>query len=139
MSELRINSINNRLSVDSRRARQTPRDNLSFERVLRGGAQMLLAGAATATRLAGLPTLSAAISTVDVGGPSAGEGNATSSMSNSTFDIQQGLQQQRLDDDLELLALQEGIQRHNRQIALVSNMLKARHDTAKAAIGNMRA
>jgi hypothetical protein len=46
--------------------------------------------------------------------------------------------EQRMSDELELLTLQSEIQRRNRQIALLSNVLKARHDTAKAAINNLR-
>ena len=40
--------------------------------------------------------------------------------------------------DLELLALQERIQRTSRQVMMVSNVMKGRHDTAKAAISNIR-
>jgi hypothetical protein len=139
MSGLRIDSAASRISVDDRRARQTPNNPTSFERVLRGGAEVLLAGAATASRMVGLPSLSAAISRVDVDGDRNLSGASTALGSGSALDMQQTLHQQRLDEDLQLLALQDGIQRHNRQISLMSNVLKSRHDTAKSAIGNMRA
>jgi hypothetical protein len=39
---------------------------------------------------------------------------------------------------LQLLALQEDVQQENRRFSTVSNVLRARHDTAKAAISNVR-
>lgn len=41
-------------------------------------------------------------------------------------------------DDLRLLALQDQIQRCNRAIQLLSQVMKGRHDTAKEAISNIR-
>lgn len=143
MSELRVNT-NNLLTVDQRRVRQTPRPAVTFEKVLKGGAKALLEGAATATRFVGMPTLSAAISRVNVDG----QGSAAATTLGATqsapsaldpAQVEQNLHQQRVNDDLKLLSLQDEIQRHNRQVQLVSNVMKARHDTAKAAIGNMRA
>jgi hypothetical protein len=40
--------------------------------------------------------------------------------------------------DLKLLALQDRIQRSNRQVVLISNVMRGRHDTAKSAISNLR-
>ena len=40
--------------------------------------------------------------------------------------------------DLQLLALQQKIQSHNRQITLLSNVMKARHDTEKSTLRNIR-
>lgn len=141
MSDLRVNA-NSTLTVDQRRVRQTPRPAATFETVLKGGAKAVLDGAATATRLVGMPTLSAAISRVNVDAPGTaatalgGVGNAPSTLDQAQ--LEQTLHQQRVNDDLKLLSLQDEIQRHNRQVQLVSNVMKARHDTAKAAIGNMR-
>ncbi len=39
---------------------------------------------------------------------------------------------------LEYLALQQDMQNQNRQFTLVSNIMKIKHDTAKAAINNLR-
>jgi len=64
-------------------------------------------------------------------------GNIPQGLSGSS-DPMQALQDQRLGDDLKLLALQDQIQRNSRQVALVSNVMKARHDTAKSTISNMR-
>lgn len=148
MSDLRIgNSLPGRLIVENRRTRQTPADSSGFERVLRGGAQILLSGAAAATKVVGLPALSAAISRVQADARAddltgwRGEGGGGLPLA----DLQQTLRNNGLrnngqgDEDVQLLVMQDQIQRHNRQIALVSNVLKSQHDTAKSAIGNMRA
>jgi len=102
MSTPRISKINSSIQVGPTRPRETPRPALSFQGILRGGANVLLAGAQAASTAVGGPLLTAA------------------------------------SEDLKLIALQSEIQRHDRQITLLSNMLKARHDTAKAAIGNIR-
>jgi hypothetical protein len=129
--------------VDQKRVRQTPRPAVTFDTVLKTGAKALLEGAATATRLVGMPTLSAAISRVNVDNRGAtAAALATPGIASGALgaaQMEQSLHQQRVNDDLKLLSLQDEIQRHNRQIQLVSNVMKARHDTAKAAIGNMRA
>lgn len=146
MATPRIGSA--RSSIDPRRARQTPRPSNAFQKVLVGGANMLLSGASIATQVVGLPTLSAAINRARVGsnvsGPAFGSGTTTGNGANGTNNPQspdeamKQLQDQRMQDDLKLLALQSSIQQQNRQISLVSNVLKARHDTAKAAISNIR-
>lgn len=40
--------------------------------------------------------------------------------------------------NLEYLQLQQDMQAQNRQFTLVSNIMKVKHDTAKAAINNVR-
>ena len=40
--------------------------------------------------------------------------------------------------NLEYLALQESMQSENRRFSTMSNLMKARHDTAKSAISNIR-
>jgi len=39
---------------------------------------------------------------------------------------------------MQYLALQEEVQQENRRFTTISNVLKAKHETAKAAIGNIR-
>lgn len=143
MATPRIGSA--RSIIETRRTRQTPRPSNAFQKVLVGGANMLLSGASIATQVVGLPTLSAAINRARVGtsvsGPafgSATSGGSVGSQPPSPDEAMKQLQDQRMQDDLKLLALQSSIQQQNRQISLVSNVLKARHDTAKAAIGNIR-
>ena len=142
---------NARTNIDPRRARQTPRGNGTFSRVLAGGAQVLLSGAKIATDVVGLPSLSAAINRARLGsnitgpasGGSAGGSGATggaggSGAASSPDELMKQLQDQRMQDELKLLTLQSSIQQQNRQVSLVSNVMKARHDTAKSAISNIR-
>lgn len=138
MSHPKIGSTT--VTVDTRRLRQTSRPQSSFTQVLEGGANVLLSGAAVATRAVGLPMVSAAISRARIGADAAitTGGNASIGSAGGGLSSVADLQKQRMDDDLKLLALQSRIQQHNRQVSLVSNVMKARHDTAKAAIANMR-
>ncbi len=55
------------------------------------------------------------------------------------LDAVRNLQREAHDYNLELLVLQESTQRENQRFSLVSNTLKAMHDTAKAAIQNLHA
>jgi len=149
MSGIKIGqSINGLTSVSRTRARQTPRPAVTFKDVMLGGAQVLLSGAKVATQIVGGPILSAAVSGglsssggVDassgqgIGGTS---GGASSGSGNAEVDALSAYQDQRLGDDLKLLALQEKLQSNNRQVTLVSNVMKTRHDTEKAAISNIR-
>lgn len=132
------------LTVDWRRQRQTPATPSGFKLALAEGSRVLIAGAAAATRMVGLPTLSAAISRV--GSDTVGTATAFDSAGTplaggsvgSVGSIGSGQLGSRVTDDLQLLALQDQIQREGRQIALVSNVMKARHETTKAAISNIR-
>jgi hypothetical protein len=40
--------------------------------------------------------------------------------------------------NLQLLALQQEVQDENRRFSTLTNVLRAKHDTAKAAVGNVR-
>ncbi|PID38178.1 MAG: hypothetical protein CSA24_01415 [Deltaproteobacteria bacterium] len=136
---------NARSVIAPRRPRQTARDN-TFSRILGGGAQVLLSGAKIATGLVGLPTLSAAISRARLGtattgwakGASGAAASGGSGGASSPDELMKQLQDQRMQDELKLLELQSNIQQQNRQVSLVSNVMKARHDTAKSAISNIR-
>jgi len=137
----RIGWTQSTLQISETRPRQTVRPTQSFEKVLRGGADLLLAGAQTATGLVGGPLLSAAVARVRAGADTTGATSssaASASAAPSSTDSLKALQEQQISEDLKLLALQSELQRHDRQISLVSNMMKARHDTAKQAIGNIR-
>ncbi len=48
------------------------------------------------------------------------------------------LQQQSQEFNLQFLQLQEGLSQENRRFSALSNVLKARHDTSKAVIQNIR-
>jgi hypothetical protein len=138
MNEMKIKSpVNTAVVVEQSRGRQTPRPRGTFKDVLRGGAQILLSGARVATQLVGGPALSAAITGAGMAADSAAgqPGGAELPASGDPLNM---MRDQRMSEELKLLALQDQIQRDSRQVALVSNVMKARHDTAKAAIGNIR-
>jgi len=149
---LKIGQNNSALVIAPSRKRETPPPRVTFRKVMEGGAQVLAAGARVATRIVGGPFLSAAVTagtpvagagagalpganggSIANGAPAVG-GNAGQDDPLSAFTNQS----QGMSEDLKLLALQDQIQRNNRQIAMVSNVMKARHDTAKAAISNLR-
>lgn len=50
----------------------------------------------------------------------------------------QAMQRESQVFNLQLLELQEQIQQENRRFTTVSNVLRAKHDTAKAAVSNIR-
>jgi hypothetical protein len=141
MSAPRIGRSQSRIQIDTTRVRQTPRIPSSFKQVLHGSAQVLMSGAAAATRVVGLPTMSAAITrarlnrSLDPSAPALGGASGGSTAGGGPL---KSLLDKHQSDELKLLELQSKIQAHNRQVTMVSNVMKARHDTAKAAISNMR-
>jgi len=138
MSNPRIGRNASAIAITASRARQTPRVSSPFSEVLKGGADLLLSGAQAATRVVGLPTLSAAISRARAGAAVGADPGSVAGARQPSSDPT-ALLGQDMSDDLKLLELQRQIHRQNQQVALVSNVLKARHDTAKSAIGNIRA
>lgn len=123
------------------RKRETPPPAITFRKVMEGGAQLLMAGARVASRIVGGPFLAATLpATAASGGgtglPEINAGGAAGGQGQT--DPYQAFHEQRMNDELKLLALQDRIQRDNRQVTMVSNVMKARHETAKAAISNIR-
>jgi len=49
-----------------------------------------------------------------------------------------GAQEMHQSFNLQYLQLQQNMQQQNRQFTMVSNIMKVKHDTAKAAINNIR-
>jgi hypothetical protein len=128
--------------VEPARARQTARPPTPFRDVLAGGVNILLSGAEVATSVVGGPMLAAAVHGArnDVVGGLAGSPPETSPLDGPEpqFGSLQALQRESQAFNLQLLSLQEEVQQENRRFSTVSNVLRARHDTAKAAIGNIR-
>ena len=116
-------STQTRLEIDATRARQTERPATPFRSVLAGGVSLLMSGAEVATHVVGGPVLAAAAAAS--GGP------ATTSV--------ETLMQQGQASNLQLLALQQQVQQENQRFTTVSNVMRAKHDTAKAAVSNIRA
>ena len=137
--------------------RLTPTDGTAFRDVVGRGAQVLAAEAQNAVvRLPGGPLLAAAVRPVASGvAPHVGSGlvagapspaasgstaegpgaPGTTSAAGASVESQLASSQ---DMNLYYLQLQEAMAAENRQYSAASNVLKARHDTVKNAIGNIR-
>jgi hypothetical protein len=152
-----VGSTNARLSVGITRMRQTLRPRNRFTEVLRTGADVLLAGAGAASGLVGGPLLSAAVGAARAGlgrlGGGATSGGATggspmgltsttgsglTSSGNTEIDAMRQLQQEGQHASLQYLRLQQEMQQSNRRFSLASSVLKAKHDTARSVINNLR-
>ncbi len=134
MSSPKVGRMAGSITVEPTRSRETPPATITFQNILRGGANVLLSGAQAASTLVGGPLLSAAVSSARAGSDTT-LGRAPAA---SEPELLKSMQDQRIGDDIKLLTMQNEIQRHDRQVTMVSNVMKARHDTAKAAIGNIR-
>jgi hypothetical protein len=67
-------------------------------------------------------------------------GLATSGVSDASDMAQmEAMQRESQVFNLQLLDLQEQVQQENRHFTTISNVLRAKHDTAKAAVSNIRA
>ncbi len=84
----------------------------------------------------------------DIGGPVGGiargvqalvGGGSAGGARDGQIDAMWEMQRENQAFNLEYLALQEAIQSENRNFTTVSNLLRARHETAKSAIANIRA
>jgi hypothetical protein len=140
------------LVVDQTRARQTERPATPFRQALANGVNVLMSGAEVATSVVAGPVLAAAVhgTRTDVvtsvsGAPTEGasaalpaDAAAAAGGVGSDLASVQAMQRESQTFNLQLLALQEEVQQENRRFSTVSNVLRARHDTAKAAISNVR-
>lgn len=146
------------LSVDVTQPRQTPPPaERRFAAALAAGVSAVVGGAGelAAAALPGGAILAAASreltgqarDSIDAvtGGTGAGqrpEGPGSSEPSGTggggAVDDYWRLQQQSQDFNLQFLQLQEGLSQENRRFSALSNVLKARHDTSKAVIQNIR-
>lgn len=114
-----------------------------FERALRGAVSGLAEGVASSLDLAApfVPAgnvLSAAVRTAGA----AARGDATATVGATSDDdvlsATRALQQQSQSFNLQYLQLQEDMQRESRTFSAVSNVMKVKHDSAHAAIQNIR-
>ena len=141
MSEHRIDQV----SIATTGLRQTPRNE--FGRVLAATASSALdAGVALlGGAVSGLPVLSAAVSGAKVvfgaAAKSIGRSEAGADWaapgSPGLSELNGRLQDDR-DYDRQYLQLQMDMQRESREFNAISNIIKVRHDSAKAAINNIR-
>jgi hypothetical protein len=145
-----------RLEIDASRPRQTERATTPFRTVLSGGVSVLMTGAEVATHVVAGPVLAAAVHDARVGATNAiggstgalpaGAAGATAALpaaAGATTDPAMTKVDAMMDQgqmsNYQLLALQQQIQQENQQFTAVSNVLRAKHDTAKAAVSNIRA
>jgi len=134
-------------------SRVTPPPARPFEEVMRAGAQVVVAGAeAAANRLPGVPIVAAAVRPAQIpnhiaeplvadrpeGSAGTATGGAAASAGTTGDGTLDGFLQHQSDLNTQYLMLQERISSENREYTAVSNILKARHDTVKNAIGNIR-
>jgi hypothetical protein len=124
--------VDSQLQVGATRARQTERPPRPFHDVLAGGVSLLLSGAEVATHVVAGPVMAAAVH-----GARAGAAGALGT-SGTSGDVQSLLQDGQ-SSNLQLLALQQQIQNDSQQFSTVSNVMRARYDTPKAAVSNIRA
>jgi len=99
-----------------------------FERALRGAASGLAGGIASGVELAApyVPGGTVLSGAAAVGG---GEGDLLAAT--------RALQQQSQTFNLQYLQLQESMQRESREFTALSNVMKVKHDSARAAIQNI--
>jgi hypothetical protein len=151
--------------VDAAVSRKTekPRER-GFGALVGGAADLALRGVELGATVVGGPIVGAAVRGVRVGvgvasggtvgavpsGPlsaSAGGGAGgtaavaagADAQESSTLTEVRAMQEQAQAFNLQYLSLQEEVQQENRRFSTVSNVLKAKHETAKAAVSNIRA
>ncbi len=131
-------------------ARVTPPPNRPFKQVMDAGSRAVVSGAESAVRrLPGGPVLAAAFRPGH-GTPGGASGSVSAEGSSGTASSgvegagsagEPGVEdvlQHNSDMNLYYLELQERISAESRSYTALSNVLKARHDTVKNAIGNIR-
>jgi hypothetical protein len=150
--------------VAATRPRQTAVTASPFRDVLTGGVGLLIRGAEVATSVVAGPVMAAAVrdagsdaATALAGGPGGRPGGtgvvASGAVLSATLGTAPGgagggvapdlaavqsMQRESQAFNLQLLELQEDVQQENRRFTTVSNVLRAKHDTAKAAVSNIR-
>ncbi len=127
-------------------ARTTPPPARPFKAMMEAGAGAVVSGAeGTLRHLPGGPILAAAVRSTPAhpgaGAATSAEGSSGTAGSGGTPDehtqIESALDQQA-EQNLYYLGLQARISAESRAYSAMSNVLKARHDTVKNAIGNIR-
>jgi hypothetical protein len=157
-------ATDSRLEIDGSRSRQTERPRSPFRSVLTGGVSVLMSGAEIATHVVAGPVLAAAVhdarigATGALGGPAMPMAALGASVSPGTTLAAAGasaggvaaasgpdptsveaMMQAGQASNLQLFALQEQVQQENQRFSTLSNVSRAKHDTAKAAVSNIRA
>lgn len=159
-------STDSRLEIAATRARQTEKPPAPFRDVLAGGVSLLMSGAEVATHVVAGPVMAAAVHDARIGaassisgsfGSSGGLGAPSSALetagigtaglpptgggagASGTPPNVQSLMQDGQSSNMQMLALQQQIQDESQRFTTVSNVMRAKYDTAKAAVSNIRA
>lgn len=139
------------LTIDSTEARQTPPPaSRRFAEALEDGVDRLVheAGDAASSLPGGTLVAAATRDVPVVSDPALGAGGErpegpggaeqAGGDGGSDVDAYWRMQQESQEFNLQFLQLQEGLSQENRRFTALSNVLKARHDTTKAVIQNIR-
>lgn len=125
------------VTIETTRPRVTaPPAGRSFRDALAAGGQVLLGGVEAASAL--IPGGSVVSAAVRQGGSGASSGGARPEGPGGEQAAMQSLLSQSADQSMQFLQLQQHITAENRRYTALSNVMKARHDTAKASINNIR-
>ncbi len=113
-----------------------------FGEVMRATAKGLADGLAVTAGLAapfvpGGPILAGAVREGVRAATAPGRTPAGAGGAGDMIEATRALQQEAQSFNLQYLQLQESLQREGREFTAISNVMKARHDAAKAAIGNI--
>ena len=154
-------STDSRLEIAATRARQTEKPPAPFRDVLGGGVSLLMSGAEVATHVIAGPVMAAAVHDARLGAASAISGSPGASGVGAAFETAgigttglppagtgagasgppnvQSMMQDGQTSNMQMLALQQQIQEESQRFTTVSNVMRAKYDTAKAAVSNIRA
>jgi hypothetical protein len=152
-----------RLEIDATRTRQTEKPSAPFRDVLAGGVGLLMSGAEIATHVVAGPVMAAAVHDARVGAvnsisggggaigvagpagigpagvsPTAIGGALAGPTGTGPTNIQ-AMMQDGQTSNMQMLALQQQIQEESQRFTTASNVMRAKYDTAKAAVSNIRA
>lgn len=133
---------NTAIAVETTRTRTAARTGTArFRQVLEDGATVVMQGVESAAGLMpGSPVVSAAVRGVRQGAnPGSGaSAEGPGGTSGSSTEALSAVLDSNGSSAMEMLALQQRISDEQRQFTTVSNVMKARHDSAKQVIGNLR-
>lgn len=134
MSNIQTTQRATTILVSGTGPRRTPQPASSrFHEVLEGAAGAALSGARAAAGV--VPGAGIVTAAVDQAASAVGGGGGLGSSGNSNVD---DILRTQADDNMRLLAVQAQISEENQRFSTLSNVMKARHETAKTAIGNIR-
>lgn len=142
----------NQVSVTQTTARQTPRNDFGTVMARTVGSAVQAGTGVAGVLTMGNPVLSAAVNNIAAAVSSVSSPTSVQSTGSAVpgsvagggksewdlLEAQKLLREQDRKFNLEYLQLQNALQKESREFNAVSNIMKVRHDSAKAAINNIR-